>query len=176
MTTARHLVALRGDESNLYGQHAEALRRVVARRVHVSHDLVEEACQQAWLKLLRRQPDRGPTLFGWLVTVAVREGYRLSARSARDMSLDVRVVRGGDGEVLVDRFAAPEVLDDAVEARRALRALAGLRERQRRYVGLVIAGWSYAEIAEREGVTHSAVNRHLTKGRRRLRAAREHAA
>lgn len=85
---AQRLVALRGDEADLYARHHRALRRAVQSRVRMSADLVEEACQQAWLILLHRQPDRGPTLFAWLVTVAVHEGYRLSAIDRRDLSLD----------------------------------------------------------------------------------------
>jgi DNA-binding CsgD family transcriptional regulator len=50
----------------------------------------------------------------------------------------------------------------AVEAREALRALAGLRWRRRRVLALKAAGDRYEEIAEMLGVTYTNVNRHLT--------------
>jgi RNA polymerase sigma factor (sigma-70 family) len=59
----------------------------------------------------------------------------------------------------------------AVEAREALRALAGLRWRRRRVLELKLAGFSYREIMELLGVTYTNVNRHLTEGRAELRRA-----
>lgn len=44
---ARHLVALRGDEADLYERHQPALRRAVARVVNASPEIVEDACQAA---------------------------------------------------------------------------------------------------------------------------------
>lgn len=175
---AQRLVALRGDEADLYTRHHRALRRAVAGRVRMSADLVEEACQQAWLILLRRQPDRGATLFAWLVTVAIHEGYRLSAIDRRDLSLDAPApaadewVPGHQGHRIVDR----DVVDESLEARRALRALAALTGRQRQYAVLRVAGLSYREIAAREGVTYTNVNKHLTKASRRLKDAAQRAA
>jgi DNA-directed RNA polymerase specialized sigma24 family protein len=58
-----------------------------------------------------------------------------------------------------------------VEAREALRALAGLRWRRRRVLELKLAGFSYREIMELLGVTYTNVNRHLSEGRRELRRA-----
>src|SRR3954470_4315301 len=48
----------RGDEADLYLLHHERLVRAVARVVSAPAALVEDACQTAWLILLRRQPDR----------------------------------------------------------------------------------------------------------------------
>lgn len=174
---ASRLVALRGDEADLYAQHHRALRCAVASRVRMSGDLVEEACQQAWLILLRCQPDRGPTLFAWLVTVAVHEGYRLSAIDRRDVSLDAST--GSDEQGIPSRGGRQPVgdsVDASLEARRALRALAALRGRGRRYTALRVAGLSYREIAAHEGVTYTNVNKHLTKAARLLKDAADHAA
>lgn len=171
----RHLAALRGDEADLYGEHHAALRRVVAQRVRISAELVEEACQQAWMILLRRQPTRGDTLFAWLCTVAVREGYRLSAIDRRNLSLDGHGPGEADATV-ADQLSAPDVVDASLEARRALRALRTLPERQRRYMTLRVAGLSYQEIVQGEGVTYTNVNKHLAKASRRLRELRDQAA
>jgi DNA-directed RNA polymerase specialized sigma24 family protein len=89
----------RGDESELYLLHHDRLVRAVARVVNAPAALVEDACQAAWLILLRRQPDRGPTLFGWLRTVAVHEAYRLSREDRRHAWLEDLAERGGVGGV-----------------------------------------------------------------------------
>ena len=73
-----------GDEADLYRRHHHELVRSVRRAVNASGELVEDACQSAWLILLRRQPERGPMLFGWLRTVAIHEAYRLSRAERRD--------------------------------------------------------------------------------------------
>src|SRR3954470_14753985 len=85
----------RGDEAELYLRHHERLVRAVARVVNAPAALVEDACQTAWLVLLRRQPDRGPTLFGWLRTVAVHEAYRLSREERRHARLEA-LAEGGE--------------------------------------------------------------------------------
>jgi len=107
----------------------------------------EDACQIAWVILLRRQPDRGPMLFGWLRTVAIHEAYRLSRAERRDIRLEDLGDRGAWDELLGGRAA----LEDVVEARRALRVLAGLPERQHEYVSLLVAGFRYREIGELAG-------------------------
>ena len=48
-----------------------------------------------------------------------------------------------------------------------------LRPREARYLALLAAGYSYAEIAEREGVTYTNVNKHLSRGALRARELRE---
>jgi len=54
-------------------------------------------------------------------------------------------------------------------ARRALRALAALPEKSRRYLAWKIAGYSYQEIQQLAGgVSYTNVNTHLVKARRRL--------
>ena len=156
---------LRGDEAALYRQHHKALLTAVARRVRLSSDLVEDACQTAWARLLRRQPDRRPELFGWLVTVAVHEAYHLTRREHRALSLDAATAEE-DRDVTL---AAPVSVDDTLEARRALRALASLDGRQRRYATLRAAGFSYTEIQHMTGATHTNVNKHLVRATRHLR-------
>lgn len=166
--------ALRGDESELYGQHQATLLRAVTRQVKAPPALIEDACQRAWLILLRRQPDRGPTLFAWLRTVAVREAWALSSTQRRTVALDeLTDIEGDESPIL----AGPaDQLDHAVEARRALRALAALPDRQRRYLTRLAAGHSYQEIAHAEHATYTNVNKHLTRARQRLRDLEQRAA
>jgi len=166
--TARHLVALRGDEDSLYREHHRHLVKAVRRQVNLPPELIEDACQTAWAIFLRRQPERGPTLFAWLRTVAVHEAYTLSRTHARDALPE-------DGQL--ERLAGHEPLADQLEARRALRALASLPDRQRRYATLKALGFSYDEVRQLAGgVTYTNVNRHLTRARARLRDLERNAA
>ena len=149
ITTAT-TAALRGDETRLYPRHHQSLLRVVAHHVIAPRALIEDACQNAWTILLRRQPDR-ETVFGWLCRVAIQEGYRLSQTERRHAHLEE--LSDADGwDALI---AAHVTIDDQLEARSALRALADLPERQRQDVALLIAGFTYREIAELTGVAPS---------------------
>ena len=165
---------LRGDEGALYARHHAALLRAVARAVNAPEALVEDACQRAWLILLRRQPDRSPALFAWLRTVAVREAWALSRIQRRTVALDELTDIDGDESPAL--AGAADQLDTTLEARRALRALAALPDRQRRYMIRFAAGHSYREIARDEQATYTNVNKHLTRGRRRLRELEQQAA
>ncbi len=176
----RHLVALRGDEEQLFARHQAALRRSVRRTVNASPELIEDACQAAWTILLRAQPERGPALFGWLCTVAVHEAYRLLRGQRATVSFDA--LHGlGDERVLdpADDWLpelAEDRLDERLEARRALRALQALPPRQRQFIAWKAAGFSYEEIRELAGgVSYTNVNKHLVRGRRRLRDLEQHA-
>ncbi|MCW3050649.1 MAG: hypothetical protein JWO74_4933, partial [Solirubrobacterales bacterium] len=73
---------LRGDEAQLYEQYAQRLERVVTSQVRSSRVVVEEACANAWLILLRRQPAR-QTAWPWLKVVAIREAWRLDGLERR---------------------------------------------------------------------------------------------
>lgn len=160
---------LRGDEGELFARHHPALLRSVRAVVRAPEALVEDACATAWAILLRRQPERGDTLFGWLRTVAVHEAYRLSGEQRRTTSVEQLGPPGGEAfdAVVADR----RTLDDTVEARRTLRVLAGLPERQRSTLALSVAGFRYAEIQRLRGeVTYTNVNKQLVKARRRIRA------
>src|SRR3954454_7754238 len=64
-----------------YRDHAERLERAVRRRVdRVGDEVIEDACQIAWVTLLRR-PDIPLDSVGlsWLSTVAVHEAWRLGS-------------------------------------------------------------------------------------------------
>lgn len=169
--TRRELVAgpaVRGDEAELFRRHHRALVRAVANSVNASHELIEDACQSAWLVLLRFQPDRTPALFAWLRTVAVHQAYRMSRQEWRDVRLEDLAGDQGWERLL----GGAHSLDDALEARRALATLAALPVRQREDLALLIGGYSYREIAQRAGPdTRSVnnVNKRLTKARTRIR-------
>jgi RNA polymerase sigma factor (sigma-70 family) len=98
--------------------------------------------------------------------VAIREAWALGRREQREAGR-----ADEDPRELAESQPAPLDVDGALETRRALEALAALRDRERRYLALKTAGYSYKEIADRCGVTYTNVNKHLTRARARLRAA-----
>jgi RNA polymerase sigma factor (sigma-70 family) len=157
----------RGDEDELYRRHHRGLLRAVARSVNASDELIEDACQSAWVTLLRCQPDRSPALFAWLRTVAVHQAYRLSHQERRTVLL--QDVAGDDQWDALLGLSQP--LEDAIEARRALETLAALPVLQRDDLALLVAGFSYREIAtlDRRPRSVNNVNKHLTKARARIR-------
>ena len=160
-----------GDEEELYRRHHRDLERSVARVVNAPRQLFEDACQTSWAILLRNQPDRR-AIFSWLRIVAIHEAYRLSAISRRDAHLDGPSAENCDWHEFT---ADPRSLDALIEARHALRLLASLPERERSDLSLLIAGYSYREIAEiTGGRTFTNVNKHLAKARVRIRLARLH--
>jgi DNA-directed RNA polymerase specialized sigma24 family protein len=163
------ITAPRGDEDYLYRRHHGDLERAVARVVNAPRELIEDACQAAWAILLRNQPDRH-AIFAWLRVVAIHEAYRLSSIERRDAHLELLSTESGDWSELT---ADPRSLDTLLEAREALRLLAGLPERQRDDLALLIAGFSYREIAEiTGGRTYTNVNKALVKARARIRLHR----
>ena len=160
-------VAPRGDEAELYQRHHRALVGSVGRSVNASRELIEDACQTAWLILLRRQPDRD-RVFGWLRTVAIHEAYRLSEIERRDARLDAAVLPGA--AVGADRVADTRAcVDGLLEARVALARVAALPPRQRRVFALQIAGLTYAELSAATGDSVRTVERQLRRAHARVR-------
>jgi DNA-binding CsgD family transcriptional regulator len=66
----------------------------------------------------------------------------------------------------------PETLEHALDGREAAEALTSLPGREALYLALFAAGYTYHEIAEREGVTYMNVNKHLARANRRAPAGR----
>ena len=115
-----------------------------------------------------RQPER-TSIFGWLYVVATREAFRLCERERRHVHLEAMLPAGSWDAVIADAFS----IDDILEAREALEILASLPDRQRADLTLLVAGFSYVEIAELTGGrTYTNVNKHLAKARARVRLAR----
>lgn len=153
---------LRGDEAQLFRDHEVALRAAVRHFVHGADPaVIDDACSYAWLQLLRTQPERGDTLFTWLRTVAVREGWRLAQREQRDAHLELV-------PDWTDRIAG-DTLTETVDAHQALDALAQLSPNPRRCLTLIVSGHSYDDVVRITGRSYSGVNKSLVKARRQLR-------
>jgi len=164
--TTSTAAATRDEMADLYRRHHRNLQRAVARVVSAPRELIEAACQTAWTILLCNQPDRA-AIFAWLRVVAIHEAYRLSAADRGAHLEDLEHSQGWDAVI-----ADPVTIEDAIEARRALRSLAALPERQRQDLSLRVAGFSYREIAQITGDrTYTNVNKHLAKARARIRLA-----
>ncbi|UUY05140.1 sigma-70 family RNA polymerase sigma factor [Svornostia abyssi] len=157
--------AAHGDEEDLFRQHHAELSRAVRQVVNASPELIEDACQMAWITLLRNQPRRD-SVFGWLRKVAINEAYRLSGIERRGVRLDLLP---GDRQ---SAACAVFDLDDSLQAREVLRALGSLPAKQRRDYALHAAGFTYAEIAELTNRTRTNVDKTLDKARARMRLER----
>jgi RNA polymerase sigma factor (sigma-70 family) len=170
------MTELHGDEAELFTKHHGHLLRIVRSLVVAPEALIEDACAMAWEMFLRKQPERGPTLIGWLRVVAVREAWRLSRIQRRQPGLedavdpDTVMPMGETWEAVIP---GPADTERELEAKRALVVLAELPEKQRRYLALHIGGFRYEEIMEVTGATYTNVNKHLTRARASVRRARQ---
>jgi RNA polymerase sigma factor (sigma-70 family) len=176
MPSERRLVALRGDEAELFRAHRERLVRLVRSDTRAPLALAEDAVSHAFEQLCRTQPERTEAIAGWLRVVARHEAWRLLRKQGRELPAEEACGQDGNEWVvpLEERAASPYTLELALEAREALRVLASLKERQSRTLALKVAGFSYREIQALRGVTYTNVNRHVSQGRaaaRRLRDA-----
>jgi RNA polymerase sigma factor (sigma-70 family) len=152
-------VALRGDEDQLYRDHARTLRSVVRMKVNTTDDNLDDACAFAWMQLVRRQPRRD-TVFGWLRTVAIREAIRLDRAERGRVCADLD---GLEHPALRDLHADPDARDELIDA---LDTLAGLQDRQRVILGLYALGLRHKEIAEVTGDTARTIQRQMVRARK----------
>jgi DNA-directed RNA polymerase specialized sigma24 family protein len=154
----------RQEVGDVYRRYHHHLQRAVARAVNAPPELIEDACQSAWTILLRSSPRR-PTWFAWLRVVAIHEAYRLYEDHFLPHLEDL-----GQGDGWETLIADGRILDDAIEARRALLVLTELPNQQRRYLLRRVAGFTYAEIRQMTGGrSHTNVDKHLKKARVRIR-------
>jgi len=148
-------------------EHAASLL-ATARRHSLCADDAQDAYQRALEIFLRRADDVcAERAAGWLRTVVRHEALavrrsrlRLVGPEANDMDTEeARDLTPGD-----ERAISFERLERSAEV------LAGLKPHEVRALVLKAHGYSYAEISEMTGWTHTKVNRCLTEGRRAFRA------
>jgi DNA-directed RNA polymerase specialized sigma24 family protein len=148
-----------GDEHRLYITHANRLRRIVGRTVNTSDANVDDACSFAWLQLLTHRV-RQESVLGWLVTVAVREAWRLDRLDRQAQSAD-------------DELEMLPAADDCVELRlllgETLEELEGIHPRRRRMLLLHAVGFTSKEIAASERVSHARATQLIYSARLQLR-------
>jgi DNA-directed RNA polymerase specialized sigma24 family protein len=153
-----------------YARYASRLQRTVSTKVNAPAQTIEDACQNAWATLLRRDDvtldERGAA---WLTTVAIHEGWRLTRRS----EVPAAAMRPGTPEspgLPADEPAADQQALARIEHAERVADLRTLKKSQRRALYLKALGYSYNEIVDLTAASYTAVNRRLSEGRTRLRA------
>ncbi|GAC1576958.1 MAG: hypothetical protein NVS3B18_10720 [Candidatus Dormibacteria bacterium] len=167
MSTARPAPTRRtlADPAGDYRDLDRRLRQIVAFNVRAPQPLIEDACQTAWLRLARRRDDLAPrATLAWLVTTATREALRLIRRTERDLPLEVLT----DADPAVGQSRDPEAI---TELRSRLFELGALTCRQQRLIWLQGLGFSYEEMAGREGASLRTIERQVLRARSALRSA-----
>jgi RNA polymerase sigma factor (sigma-70 family) len=149
----------------LYAIHARRLRRMVRSAVRAPDEIIEDACQIAWSRLLvRSEAVRPEATLSWLVTTASREAIKLVRRVDRDVSL----------EALLEDDVEPAQsggTDELVDLRHRLGSVHALPVRQQRLVWLAGFGFSYREMAEQTRSSRRTVERQLLRAKQALRVA-----
>lgn len=148
-----------------YGDVDRRLRGIVAFYVRAPAPLVEDACQTAWLRLTHRREDLPPrAMLSWLVTTATREALRLVRRAERELPLETVTQSGSAASC----SPGPEAI---AELRSRLSELGALNRRQQRLIWLQGLGFSYEEMADREGASLRTIERQVLRARGVLRSA-----
>lgn len=152
----------------LFVEQDARVRRMVRARARASEPLIEDACQAAWERLVRRHACvRRERATAWLVRTAIREAFKQRQREARDMSLEAWDEDEGDPPA----HHTPPLLEELAEQRARLQSIRALNERQQRLVWLQGLGLTYDEIADEAGTTPRTVERQLGRARRKLATA-----
>lgn len=158
----------------LWTEHHETVQRTTAGWAgrHPHDPDVQDAIATTYEKTLRYLSrggtfDRSPR--GWLITVARREFIRVLERKRvttdlydHDKARSMADPAPEPDEVVLDH--GQRTLDGALQ-----KALARLTPRERAVLTDVHAGYTYAEIQQRRGLSYTALNKALTKGRAKLR-------
>jgi RNA polymerase sigma factor (sigma-70 family) len=149
----------------------DAELRHTARRFSLCEDDAEDAYQRALEILLVKAPsDRPRELIRWMKTVVKHEA--LAIRRYRERMLGVGDNGTGDDPIarIASGSAGPgEHLERREQIGRSREALQALKPAELRSLTLLAAGYSYAEIGEITGFSHTKVNRCLAEGRERFR-------
>ena len=138
------------------------------RLVHTDSATIDDACQFAWLQLLRCQPNR-ETVRAWLVTVARNEAIRLHWIHRRCETLSIGALEPGCHP---EPAGGTDAYTLAIDLDEALTVLASLPERKRDLYALKVLGFSYEEIGRITGDSYSTVNRQLVRAAALIRRAR----
>ena len=153
--------------AELFLEQSLRIRRMVRAQARGSEQLVEDACQLAWLRLVQRRARiRRETAPAWLARTAIHEAFRQMRRDARDLSLETWC----EEEAEQPARSVPPLLDELADQRARLEAIGSLPERQQRLMWLQALGLTYAEMAGHTGTTRRTVDRQLVRARRALDA------
>ena len=150
------------DVGRLYAEFSRHLEVLVRGDVRACDAVIEDACQLAWIQLVRHREyvalESAPR---WLTRTAVREALRLLRHRQRECSLESLLAEAADTD---DHSQAEDVLSQ----RERLLDVGFLPARQQRILWLKALGLSYDEVAAHEACTFRTVERQLGQARRRL--------
>lgn len=145
----------------------------IARRNATGDADAEEALQDAFAAFITHfDPDGGAPPLAWLTLTLKRQCWRLRRQAHLDRQVGQEAGRGAEElgsrvEALPSLASGPEQrMLECVEARRQL---AQLRPDERTAICQFAAGFSYKEIAAKNGWTYTKVNRCIAEGRETLR-------
>jgi RNA polymerase sigma factor (sigma-70 family) len=150
--------------------------RQTARRYSLCAEDAEDAYQRALEILLTKAPNERPReLIRWTRTVVKHEA--LAIRRNRERLLGTPAPLRSGESAAEDPMAQIPAVGDGPDKRLELReqvarsreALRSLKPAELRALTLLAAGYSYAEIGEITGFSHTKVNRSLAEGRERFR-------
>lgn len=158
----------------LIARHEKALKRT-ARRFSLDADDAEDAYQRALEIVLTKAPTTDPReLIRWTQTVTRHEA--LAVRRGRERLLGKQPLAGADGTPIDPLTLIPspgdgpgEQVERREEIARSREALRMLKPAELRALTLLAEGYSYAEIGDITGFSHTKINRLLAEGRSRFR-------
>ncbi len=159
----------------MIANHEQVLRQT-ARRYSLCADDAEDAYQRTLEIILTKAPTgQVRKLIAWAQTVTKHEA--LAIRRERERLLGVGAPAGAGAGPAVDWVAlipaGGDSPDEQAERREAVarsrEALQALKPAELRALTLLGEGYSYAEIGELTGFSHTKINRCLAEGRERFR-------
>jgi len=162
----------------LFEEHGGYLMVIATRNAGGSVPVGEEALQEAMIAFLRAfDPERGAPPLAWLTLTLKRECWRRYGRERFDRRVGWEIGEDEPGAML-DQLPSPgEGLEDRLAGLHEGRQRLGrLRPDERTGLGLFAAGFSYKEIAARQGWSYTKVNRCMREGRAALKPREAEAA
>lgn len=160
------------DWNAVLDEHRRWLRCVVLARVGEPQAVDEVLQEVALAAVSSRNPPRPEKAAPWLYRVAVRQTLLYRRKQGRQRKLVDRYAQQYEPCEAEDRETDPLVWLIARERASLVRAALGKLARGDSEILLLkyCQGWSYHRIAERLGVSHSAVETRLHRARKRLRS------
>ncbi len=156
--------------------HQEGSLRRTARRFSLCADDADDAFQRALEILLVKAPtDDARELARWMTTVVKHEALKVRENRERILGSPEAPGRAedeGDWVALIpsERHGPAERAERQELIARSREALQALKPQELRALTLLAEGYSYAEIGELTGFSHTKINRCVAEGRERFRS------
>lgn len=157
-----------------FARYEVALRRT-ARRYSICEDDADDAMQRALEILLVKAPSEDPReLVRWTQTVVKHESIAVRSERERILSGPAAATPRDGAEdwvasIPTESDGPPERVERREAVARGREALRALKPQELRALSLLAEGYSYAEIGEITGFSHTKINRCLAEGRERFR-------